>query len=347
MMQQRNIFIDSLKGITIILMVVGHSGCPKLFHDYIYLFHMPLFFFISGYLFRIDYFNNPKQFIWRRIKSCYVPFIKYSLLFLLAHELLVPLGFSQHYAIHNYVEKLLYIMLFSGTEPYLGPFWFLIYMFFSSVIFIVFSVLGSVLLRNFNLPERIRNIAIMGGVILLSTFVIIMLDVYNMHIPKLTIGTMMAVNYIALGNIWRRIELQVNLYVACALLLLLLVVVYFTNVQSITAADGGMLVSSFHQSLIYTTLSLTGILGIWGVMQNAQSLKISASIGGLGRCSMAIMTFHFLAQALFLNSIKFIGVNNLPLFCWPISENVWWLPLTVCSILISLVLMRIEEKLLV
>jgi hypothetical protein len=35
MIQQRNIFIDSLKGIAIILMVAGHSGCPELLHDYI------------------------------------------------------------------------------------------------------------------------------------------------------------------------------------------------------------------------------------------------------------------------------------------------------------------------
>lgn len=325
-------------------MVAGHSGCPELLHDYIYLFHMPLFFFISGYLFRTDYINRPKQFIWRRIKSCYIPFVKYGVLFLLAHELLVPLGFTQHYSIHDYIEKLLYILAFTGTESYLGPFWFLIYMFFASVLFIVLTICVSSVLRHFNLPGKMRNIAIIsGGVILLSTSVIMMLDVFNVHIPKLTIGTMMAVNYLALGSIWRRMELHVNLHIAFTLLLLLFAIVYFTNVQSITAVDGGMLVNSFPHATIYTALSLIGILGVWGLMRTAQSFKISAFVSVLGRKSMGIMTFHFLAQALFLNTIKIIGVSNIPSFCWPIPENMWWFLLTIGSILISLVLMRTEE----
>lgn len=48
-MESRNTTISIVKGICIILMVIGHSGCPELLHDFIYLFHMPVFFFVSGY----------------------------------------------------------------------------------------------------------------------------------------------------------------------------------------------------------------------------------------------------------------------------------------------------------
>lgn len=47
-MNQRDNTWDAVKGIGIILMVVGHSGCPMVMHDFIYLFHMGLFFFVSG-----------------------------------------------------------------------------------------------------------------------------------------------------------------------------------------------------------------------------------------------------------------------------------------------------------
>lgn len=103
-----------------------------------------------------------------------------------------------------------------------------------------------------------------------------MLDVFNVHIPKLTIGTMMAVNYLALGSIWRRMELHINLHIAFTLLLLLFAIVYFTNVQSITAVDGGMLVNSFPHAIVYTALSLIGILGVWGLMRTAQSFNASS-----------------------------------------------------------------------
>lgn len=39
---------DAVKGIGIIMMVIGHSGCPVYIHDFIYMFHMGLFFFVSG-----------------------------------------------------------------------------------------------------------------------------------------------------------------------------------------------------------------------------------------------------------------------------------------------------------
>lgn len=39
---------DALKGIGILLMVIGHSGCPEYLRSFIYLFHMGLFYYVSG-----------------------------------------------------------------------------------------------------------------------------------------------------------------------------------------------------------------------------------------------------------------------------------------------------------
>ena len=59
-------FIDQLKGITILLVVIGHliehnAGRDNFLWTFIYSFHMPLFMFISGYLayvtFRMERFN--------------------------------------------------------------------------------------------------------------------------------------------------------------------------------------------------------------------------------------------------------------------------------------------------
>lgn len=40
------------KGIGIILMVIGHSGLDGYPTRLIYMFHMPLFFFLSGFCFK-------------------------------------------------------------------------------------------------------------------------------------------------------------------------------------------------------------------------------------------------------------------------------------------------------
>ena len=58
-MQERMIWLDNLKAYGIILVIIGHSIVITAANDstgmlmkLIYSFHMPLFFFISGYLFR-------------------------------------------------------------------------------------------------------------------------------------------------------------------------------------------------------------------------------------------------------------------------------------------------------
>ncbi len=43
-------WIDACKGIGIYLVVLGHDGISPALEHFIYLFHMPLFFFLSGYL---------------------------------------------------------------------------------------------------------------------------------------------------------------------------------------------------------------------------------------------------------------------------------------------------------
>lgn len=44
--------LDAMKGIGIILMVVGHMIVQPIASNYIYSFHMPLFFFVAGFLFK-------------------------------------------------------------------------------------------------------------------------------------------------------------------------------------------------------------------------------------------------------------------------------------------------------
>ena len=43
---------DRLKGLCIILMIVGHCLIPEALHDAIYLFHIPMFFFVAGFFFK-------------------------------------------------------------------------------------------------------------------------------------------------------------------------------------------------------------------------------------------------------------------------------------------------------
>lgn len=83
--------ISVTKALCIILMVVGHSGCPTFLGEYIYQFHMPCFFFVSGFLLKEKYLSTMMTFFKRRIKGLWWPFVKWSVVFMLLHNVLTSL----------------------------------------------------------------------------------------------------------------------------------------------------------------------------------------------------------------------------------------------------------------
>ena len=79
MMQKKRIdWIDTCKGIAIMLVILGHcitrmgsTGIEGIINLLIYSFHMPLFFFISGMNMKLEY--SFKEFFIKRIKGILLP----------------------------------------------------------------------------------------------------------------------------------------------------------------------------------------------------------------------------------------------------------------------------------
>lgn len=74
-------WLDIAKGITIILMVIGHTSIPDPFSRFIYAFHMPLFFIASGWTTNWNKYNY-MEFAKRKFRSIMVPFMVYSVIVL-------------------------------------------------------------------------------------------------------------------------------------------------------------------------------------------------------------------------------------------------------------------------
>lgn len=85
-------FITIAKGIGIMLMVLGHSGFCDFGNAVIHMFHMPLFFFVSGYCLKEKYFSDGLGFARRRVKGLYFLYVGWGLLFLLLHNLFLHLN---------------------------------------------------------------------------------------------------------------------------------------------------------------------------------------------------------------------------------------------------------------
>lgn len=155
----------AVKGLAIILMVAGHAEGPWWMTNFIYLFHMPVFFMAAGYFFSEKYLDHPWDFVVRRIKGLYVPFLKWALLFLVLHNLLFHFGIlneqygnwsggvTHPYTPHQMAQRAVDIVFSMGgyDEFMAGAFWFFRALLLSSVAYLALRLLLG------RLSMRLRN----------------------------------------------------------------------------------------------------------------------------------------------------------------------------------------------
>lgn len=71
------VWLDIAKGIAILLMVIGHTAIPTILSNFIWAFHMPLFFIASGWTSNWQK-TDFKGFTKRKFRTLLVPFFVYS-----------------------------------------------------------------------------------------------------------------------------------------------------------------------------------------------------------------------------------------------------------------------------
>ena len=81
-----------MKAIGIICVVAGHSFTGSAIEHFVGLFHMPLFFFVSGYLFKEKYLQDVKFYFSRKLKNLWYPTFLWIVIAVLLHNILFSFG---------------------------------------------------------------------------------------------------------------------------------------------------------------------------------------------------------------------------------------------------------------
>ncbi len=79
-MKRRLEWLDMGKGIGMVFVIFAHDHIPTPLKAYIYTFHMPLFFFLSGYLFSPAKYPRFSAFFTSKFKSLIIPYFSFSLI---------------------------------------------------------------------------------------------------------------------------------------------------------------------------------------------------------------------------------------------------------------------------
>lgn len=168
-MAKRNPIFDVMKGITIILVILGHqSYVPDDVKHIIFAFHMPLFFFISGYFYH-------KRRVLDDVSHLIVPYLFTGLL-LLFWDVVDYLPTVNIDILKRDVLKIFWgsgafhSAPLAGNKPCIGAVWFLLALFWCKVIF---GVLESVF----------KNKWLLGVICVGISLVSIFLDKFVIYLP--------------------------------------------------------------------------------------------------------------------------------------------------------------------
>ena len=299
-------WIDALKGFGIALVVFAHYRLPEALDTYIFSFHMPLFFFISGFLFNfVKYTGSAGNFVKGRFRSLIIPYFGFAVLTCLFYFLLDELYSPGVASIKFFKDDILYMtysILYALTSmiSFNGPLWFLTCLFVTELLFYWLAK------RYYWQPGKLLIWLTAAGIIgyLYSVYVPFRL-IWNADVA------LTAVVFYGAGNLFRKFiesveELRVdfglpksgsrfnkvlyraeNFLPGLFILVSLLYFVYLLKFPADKINMSGMIYGEFFS---FYLLAFSGIFTFVYIFKKIDSLKL---LEYYGRNSLIVLALHF------------------------------------------------------
>lgn len=344
--KHQNDTIAIAKGIGIMLVVLGH--CSKTYGSmfifyFVNMFHMPLFFFVSGYFFNMRYVEDKIGFVYKRFKGLYWPFVKFELIFLALHNSFYTLeiysdkyGFEGHtsvlYGWKEITDIAINIVSFKSGEQLLGAYWFLPVLFFAALLSL-FSMWLLSRVTNFNNRQN--------ALILISLFIIaaMLRTNFEVHTWRLDTKTLLASSIYLSGYLVNDYKFN------CKYNKLLIISLCFTVVvlSCIFHPTGMLKIEKAWEIPYYFAECSCGIFGTIFFSRYIGKTCIKNLFLFIGQNTLTILTWHFLCfKIVNLIKIQYYGLDSDKLACFPIifeHNDVSWMALyCITGIFIPLII---------
>lgn len=353
----RNNVISICKGIAIILMVMGHAEPPTLISNFIYIFHMPLFFITAGYFFSRKYLDDPWSFCVKRFKGLYVPFLKWSLVFLVLHNLWFDLGIlNEQYGnwtggvTHPYTWSQFFQRLFmivtsmSGYDEFMaGAFWFFRGLLVASILFLVL----------YKIIDSKTSLGSVWGVVAVCICALAF-NAYRLGfgfristIPNGGLREIWGMFFFGIGVLYRHFEERIG----CRWWLTSVCL----GVMCVGAYNHWCGMNNSGQIRDLMTLPLTGIAGflftrhISGLIDAAGG-AVARILTYIGNNTLYVFIFHIISfKAVSLLKIWWYGLDPAQIGCHMVihynnHEDLFWLLYTVAGTAIPLVCLELWRR---
>lgn len=345
--------IDILKGIAIILVVIGHTRVPG--NSFIYLFHMAVFFIASGYFYSeksSETLQSVLRFTKKKVITLWVPFSVGISVLTLLNNLFIRVGvLTNNTEIYQYVavpyasvhsilslsdilKNILKTVAFSGNAQLAGTFWFFKTLFLVSVLYCVIDFC----LKHFCRLEEKKRLTVQAGMSAIFLVVGYMAAMQRSGLGGMTRVLIVYCLYCG-GNFFRKLQ-RISLNTAGVIAVVGVIILIFCNRIGTIALDKLEIVNP----IFYLWCSFAGMCFLYGMSRHIDNYL--PKIGGLsyiGKHSMAIMIGHFLSFKLV--SYGIVAWKRLPLFCaaaFPVltDAGLWWLIYGTVGVVVPLLVQK-------
>ncbi len=280
MAQERDQFIDFIKGIGIFLVAWGHAMVPR--SEFLYSFHMPLFFAISGYLFTS---RNVLTFTISKLRYLLLPFILFFLLsWGFQATVFMILGRGEP-TLFDFPHVAWRFLLGDSDVVNNSPLWFLTCLFCLTILFYAM--------------EKLKYPILIFAVSLLIGGVGVYFSKEHIELPLKFQIACTALPFFALG--WLLKQPKASFIVKNKVLFSLLIPVYLVGhyfLVDLNIASSGIKKVNMYANTIGDPLFfyLSGLLGtLWFVFTSMWIYKVWKPnfIHYLGRNSLLILVLHY------------------------------------------------------
>lgn len=360
---KRNYTLDIVKGIAIILMVGGHAEFP--IRHFIYLFHMAIFFMVSGFFFQSKYSDSVKniwEFIKKRLKGLWLPYVVCNIIFSLLHNFFIKINFyTNNTDIFKYVSKeyvkivnpwsltetikniLQSAFLYKWTGNYLlGAIWFLETLFKISILF---CLIDFIIKKIFKIKKTVYVQLILSVIFLAAGFWCHLksFDFYGTGLNKVfSYYILFYMGYfVATHNISEILTKSNMKYLYLGISFAVLIVM--NQLGTIDLID-----NIYPNPAFLIICSVSGWIFIYVIADLIGKLKHFKNVlVCLGQNTLFILVLHYTCFKI----VSYIGVlvDGKPKYCvaaFPIlyDKGVWWIAYMIVGITIPILIAAIWNK---
>ena len=354
----RDIKVDIIKGIAILLMVLGHARFPGT--EFVYMFHMAVFFMASGYFIKekhADSITSVKNTIIKRIKGLWLPFVVWNTIFTLCHNFFIMsniytsdtgvtayldpslVSISKTLSVKEMAVNIFKGLFMAGHTELGGAFWFLRVLFYISVAYVIIDFCLKKILKNQTrviIAQGIISAVFLtiGFFMSLKSIEVFATDRFFSCYSLYYIGMLLSKINTGKLKLWHYIVMTILGFSA---------VLVLSNFGSISIGNNDYVNPAFMLGA-----SLAGwffLFGIAGLFENIKGINSLFVI--LGQNTLGLVIFHFLC-------FKPVNIIVALVNDWPMStvagfpvnyvSGCWWIAYTLSATILPIIIWTIWKK---